>query len=51
MPTDKLTFRLIGKEAAVVRLLFLKGLLLLRYIVFVSHSITLKSPATSEQKE
>ena len=37
MPTDKLTFRLIGKEAAVIRLLFLKGLLLLGYVFFISH--------------
>ena len=46
MPTDKLTFRLIGKEASVIRLLFLKGLLLLRYIIFVSHSITRILPSS-----
>ena len=46
MPTDKLAFRLIGKEAAVVGLLFLKGLLLLLKIFIVGHSITRIVPSS-----
>ena len=40
MPTHELTFRLIGKEAAIVRLLLVDGLLLLGYVFFVSHNST-----------